>query len=121
VKVKALTALVRVKSVRRSIEFYAKLGFEVSNSVTPEGETEPSWAWLRSAHAHLMVTTGEEPVIPSQQGVLFYVYCDDVPSARADVMAAGIVADEICYPPYALKGEFAIEDPDGYVVMVSHT
>jgi hypothetical protein len=40
-----------VKSVPRSIQFYGKLGFEVGNSFTPPGQTEPTWAWLESGGA----------------------------------------------------------------------
>ena len=111
----------RVRSVPASIVFYRRLGFEVKNTFAPEGHAEPTWAYLISGGAQLMMAEGDEPVAPSQQGVLFYAYCDDVPALRDELMAAGISAGPIQTPFYAPKGEFRIEDPDGYVIMVTHT
>ena len=62
-----------------------------------------------------------ERVDPEKQAVLFYAYCDDVPSLRTTVIDAGIDAGPIERPFYAPRGEFRISDPDGYVVMVTHT
>lgn len=76
---KALVPMASVRSVARSIEFYRKLGFEVGNTHAPEGATEPVWAWLRTpGGAQLMLSRADDPVDPKRQGVLFYVYCDDV-------------------------------------------
>jgi hypothetical protein len=70
-----LVPLAHVQSVKRSIEFYKKLGFTEGNPHTPGGASEPVWAWLRSGGAHLMVGQAGEPVEPEKQAVLFYVYC----------------------------------------------
>jgi hypothetical protein len=113
--------MVHVKSVSTSIGFYRRLGFEVENTFTPSGQKEPSWANLLSDRAQLMVARADEPVIPSQQAVLFYTYCDDVPALREHLIAEGIETGPIQYPFYAPRGEFRIQDPDGYVIMVTHT
>jgi hypothetical protein len=68
-----------------------------------------------------MVARASEPVIASQQAVLFYVYRDDVAGKRAELQKAGIAAGTIAFPFYAPRGEFRVEDPDGYVLMVTHT
>ena len=47
-KIRALVPLAHVVSVPVSIEFYEKLGFELGNTFTPDGASEPSWAWLES-------------------------------------------------------------------------
>jgi len=117
----SLVPMVFVASVPRSIEFYGRLGFEVDNSFTPPGQAEPSWAWLRSGGAHLMVARASEPVIASAQAVILYVYCEDVPSFRANLMRKGVEVGEIGYPFYAPRGEFRVVDPDGYALMVTHT
>jgi catechol 2,3-dioxygenase-like lactoylglutathione lyase family enzyme len=117
---RALVPMASVKDVARSIEFYRKLGFEVGNDFTPPGKTSPSWAWLESRGAKLMVSSASVPVEP-KSSVLFYIYCDDVPSARAELEAAGVAVGEIKFPFYAPRGEFRVEDPDGYVLMVTHT
>jgi hypothetical protein len=53
--------------------------------------------------------------------VLFYFYADDVTAARAALVEAGLNPGEIATPFYAPQGEFELVDPDGYIVMVSHT
>ncbi len=120
-KLRGLIPLVFVTSVPRSIDFYEKLGFEVRNTVNANGSTEPTWASLESDGAELMIARASEPVIASQQAVMFYVYCDDVETKRERLIAAGIAAGPIAKPFYAPRGEFRIEDPDGYVLMISHT
>lgn len=119
--VRSLVPMAHVGSVPASIAFYRRLGFEAENTFTPSEQQEPSWASLLSDRAQLMVTRASEPVIASQQAVLFYLYCDDVPVLREGLMAAGIEAGPIQYPFYAPKGEFRIQDPDGYVIMITHT
>jgi len=57
----------------------------------------------------------------SQQAVLFYLYCDDVAATRAELQIAGVAVGEIRYEFYAPRGEFRVEDPDGYVLMITHT
>jgi catechol 2,3-dioxygenase-like lactoylglutathione lyase family enzyme len=113
--------MVHVKSVPRSIEFYERLGFTVKNTFVADGRSEASWAWLSAGGAHLMVTRADEPVDASQQAALFYLYCGDVPAFRAALQAHGVAVGEIQYPFYAPRGEFRVTDPDGFVLMVTHT
>ena len=110
-----------VDGVPRSIDFYRKLGFEVGNTHTPEGGREPVWAWLRSGGAQLMLARASDPVNPEQQAVLFYVYCDDVLACRTQLLEVGVECSAVTYPFYAPKGEFRVTDPDGYVLMITHT
>jgi hypothetical protein len=113
--------MVHVKSVPRSIEFYRKLSFVVVNTFVPPGQSELSWAWLESGDARLMLTRASEPVEPSQQAVLFYLYCEDAPAFRSELLGRGVEAGEIQCPFYSPRGEFRITDPDGFALMVSHT
>lgn len=117
----SLVPMAFVKSVPRSIEFYERLGFDVGNTFVPPEQTEPSWAWLESGGAQLMVALASEPVVPSQQAVLFYIYCDDVSAYRDELQKIGVGAGKIQYPFYAPGGEFRVTDPDGYALMVMHT
>jgi predicted enzyme related to lactoylglutathione lyase len=119
---RALVPLSHVKSVPRSIEFYAKLGFRVVNSFHPAGEAEPAWASLAADDgAQLMLGKATAPVIASQQAVLFYLYCDDVAAKHAELQKTGVAVGTIASPFYAPRGEFRVEDPDGYVLMITHT
>ena len=112
--------LASVASVTRSLEFYASLGFQATNTHTPEGGDAPVWAWLQSGGAHLMLSTAEAPV-DGQAAVLFYLYVEDVEAFRQHLKESGIEAGPITYPFWAPRGEFRVEDPDGYVLMITHT
>jgi catechol 2,3-dioxygenase-like lactoylglutathione lyase family enzyme len=120
VRIRSLVPLARVRSVAASIEFYRLLGFEVGNTFAEADAPEPSWAYLVSGGAHLMLGRADEPVASNARSVLFYVYCDDVGAMREGLLARGVAAGPIRTPFYAPAGEFRIEDPDGYVVMVTH-
>ena len=119
--VRSLVPMAFVERVPASVAFYRRLGFEVKNTFTPDGQAEPSWAYLLSDRAQIMVAKASEPIVPSQQAVLFYVYCDDVAGMRERLIGEGIETGPLAYPFYAPRGEFRIHDPDGYVLMVTHT
>jgi predicted enzyme related to lactoylglutathione lyase len=112
--------MISVADVERSIAFYSHLGFEVANSFACEGETKPSWAWLQSGDAALMLTA-EAQTNTAKHTVLFYFYADDVTAARASLVEAGLNPGVIATPFYSPQGEFELVDPDGYIVMVSHS
>jgi catechol 2,3-dioxygenase-like lactoylglutathione lyase family enzyme len=120
-KTKQLVPMAFVAEVERSISFYRHLGFEVGDTFAPAGATTPSWAWLQSGDAQLMLAKASHPVVAEQQAVLFYVYTDDVAAARASLIEAGLNPGPIATPFYAPRGEFRLADPDGYVVLVTHT
>lgn len=113
--------MAHVRNVPESITFYRTLGFEIRNTFVPAGESDPAWAYLESDRAHLMVARADGPFDAGQQAVLFYLYCDDVPATRDAIERAGVAVGEIAYPFYAARGEFRVSDPDGYVLMVTHT
>ncbi len=120
-KTRQLVPMVFVADVERSSAFYQHLGFEVRNTFAADNAPKPTWAWLRSGDALLMLAAASHPVIAEQQRVLFYVYTDDVAAARASLVEAGLGPGEITTPFYAPRGEFELKDPDGYTVMVTHT
>lgn len=119
----AFVPMIHVASVARSIDFYRLLGFEPGNvHRVPQCGDEPVWAWMRSrAGAQMMLVRADGPVDDGAQAVLFYVYCDDVDAMRARVLAAGFKAGPMGYPFYRPRGEFRSRDPDGYVLMITHS
>lgn len=119
-RVRSLVPMAHVADVAASIAFYAALGFEVGGSFTPPGGEEASWVSLRSGGAELMLARASEPVVASQQAVLFYLYCEDVEAMRERAQSAGLTPGPIATPFYNPRGEFRLVDPDGYVVMVTH-
>ena len=119
VSTRQLVAYAHVADVERSIRFYADLGFSVADRVAPEGSTTPVWAWLESGQANLMVGLASEPVDPTRQAVLFYLYYDDIRQTHAALKALGHDPGEIRFPFYMPGGEFRVHDPDGYVLMLA--
>ena len=117
----SLVPMAFVGSVPRSILFYRKLGFIEGNTHTPEGAAQPSWVWLKSGGAQLMLAQASDPIDPQQQAILFYVYCDDVAGLRSKLLESGVDAGPIQHPFYAPGGEFRVTDPDGYALMITHT
>lgn len=119
--IESLVPMAHVRSIRRSVEFYRKLGFAEANTHTPDGGSEPVWAWLTCGRAQLMLARAAEPVEPDRHAVLFYLYTPDVAAYRSRLIEAGVKAGPIQRPFYNPRGEFQVTDPDGYVLMVAHT
>lgn len=118
---KPLTNLVPLLSVadpERSIAFYVRLGFEVPHELIEGGRIR--WAWLRNGGAQLMVSRASEPIDPEEQAVMFYVYTPDVRGRHAELQAAGVAVSPLATPFWSPRGEFRVEDPDGYAMMFAH-
>jgi len=117
-KLASLVPLAHVADVRKSVEFYQLLGFEVKHTVENEGRLQ--WAWLQNGGADLMLARSARPMNADAQDVLFYMYAPDVAAYRADLEAKGVKVGPLKYPFYSPRGEFRIEDADGYTLFVSH-
>jgi len=118
---KNLVALAYVANVRASADFYERLGFETGNTHSDPGTGEVVWAAMERGDASLMLSKASGPVDAGQQAVLFYLYYDDIAATREELAAKGLRVGEMTYPFYCPKGEFRLEDPDGYVLMLTHT
>ena len=106
---KALVPFAHVNDVATSIAFYQKLGFTLGNTFTPPSAKEPVWAWLASGGAQLMVAKADEPVVASQQAVLFYIYVDDIPAKHAHPLV--VLVGALDGPPFDHPVLVAIADP----------
>lgn len=116
-KVTGLIPMAHTADVQRAVDFYQRLGMEIRGSLrNPSGRLQ--WVHLNCGQADLMVTHASEPVIPSQQAVLFYLYSPDLIALREHLLASGVKVSPITYPEYMPKGEIRVEDPDGYVLLI---
>ena len=116
---KSVVALLHVADVQRSIEFYEKLGFEVGSEPVTNEKGLKTFAWLhRGQAAQVMVALTGRPLNPGAQDVLFYLYVHDLNVYREAVVARGIEVGEMKYPFWSPKGEFCVNDPDGWTWMV---
>jgi predicted enzyme related to lactoylglutathione lyase len=110
--------MAHVADVGKAAEFYQLLGFEVKNMVEHDGQVQ--WAWLQNGGAGLMLARSARPMNPGAQDVLFYMYAPDVTAYRAELEAKGLKVGPVLYPFYSPRGEFRIDDLDGYALFVSH-
>jgi catechol 2,3-dioxygenase-like lactoylglutathione lyase family enzyme len=104
--------------VRRSIAFYHHLGFTAKSIYEWRGLL--SWAALESESAEIMLHSSDS-IDADAQGVLFYLYSNDLAALRDQLLTAGIEAGEIEDGSPGPREEMRVTDPDGYVLMISQT
>jgi catechol 2,3-dioxygenase-like lactoylglutathione lyase family enzyme len=119
IPLRGLVPIVRVEDVERAIEFYRRLGFEMHNKLENDGRVV--WTWLDSGKAHLMLNRSQGAMTPGVRDVILYLYSPDLVAYRDQLAADGIKVGPIEFPPYMPAGEFGIEDPDGYCILVGQT
>ena len=126
VPISGLVPMLHVADVERSAAFYRLLGFEIGNHVPPAGPMH--WAWMYAPGVpdwkrgpNLMLARSECAIEASTQGVLFYLYAADLPALRSALISKGVDAGEIVYPEYLPNGEFRLQDPDGYTLMIGQS
>ena len=116
-KVTGLIPMAFVADVQRSVDFYKYLGMETRGSLkAPSGQLR--WVHLGCEQADLMFARASDPVIASQQAVLFYLYSPDLIALRVHLLGNGVKVSPITYPDYMTKGEIRLDDPDGYVLLI---
>ncbi|HZA17522.1 MAG TPA: VOC family protein [Pseudonocardiaceae bacterium] len=112
-----LVPFVRVRDAAASIAFYRQLGFAVTDEYRPHDRLV--WAALRSGKAELMLAESGEPVDAALQGVLFYLYSDNLAELRQHLRANGISPSEIADGSPGPREELRVDDPDGYCLMIA--
>ena len=117
VKAGYATPMFHVAEIERSIAFYELLGFATidTDRCKPLG-----WARLHCEGGAMMFLRAEHPVDSSAQGVMLVMYTPDLSGLREQLLASGIQAPSIGYPPYMPSGELCLRDPDGYLVVLNH-
>jgi len=116
-RVTGLIPMAHVADVQRAVDFYKLLGMEVRGSLK-NSAGDLQWVHIACEQAHLMLTRASEPVVASQQAVLFYLYSPNLVALREHLMAAGVRVSLITHPAYMPKGEIRIDDPDGYCLLI---
>lgn len=112
-----LAPFAHVADVGRSIEFYALLGFKLVFVAKGE-DGKPYWAHAKSGTGSLLLGLADAPISRTEQGIMFYLYCEDVAGLRRRLVDAGLKPSEIRHPPYMQEGEIRVEDPDGYTLLI---
>ena len=108
--------MAHVADVQRSIDFYRLFGMQTVNTFIPQSG-KLAWAHLRCENADLMLTLADKPIV-DQQGVVFYLYADNLSALRERLLHERVNVSDISFPFYMPKGEMRVVDPDGYVLLV---
>ena len=108
--------MAHVGDVERSIAFYSLLGFENLRTLGQNGHLQ--WAWMQAGEARLMLVRSSRPMNPAAQDVLFYLYATDVVVYREELAARGVKVSPLSHPAHMPAGEFRIDDPDCYCLLV---
>ena len=66
-----------------------------------------------------MVSTDGDPIDPAGQGVLFYLYSNNLARLREQILVEGIGVGEIVDGTPGPRQEMKLTDPDGYALMVA--
>ena len=112
--------MLHVRDVAASIRFYEKLGFQFIDAEGDDGSF--GWARIHCEGGAIMFLQAEggHVVNPHEQGILLYLYAEDLAALRKHLIAQGVECPEIHFPEYMPSGELAIRDPDGYSVIIGH-
>jgi catechol 2,3-dioxygenase-like lactoylglutathione lyase family enzyme len=116
-EVHRLAPFAHVADVARSIEFYTLLGFKPA-FVAKGGDGKPYWAHMKSGTGSLLLGLADAPISRTEQGIMLYMYCEDVAGLRQRLLNAHTNVSEIRRPPYMQEGEIRVEDPDGYTILI---
>ncbi|MDQ6812030.1 MAG: VOC family protein [Actinomycetota bacterium] len=116
-RIRDLIPFVHVGDLDRSVSFYEKLGFKVTDTHEHEGERD--WVALESGTARLMLARASAPIGPRQQAVFFYLYSHDLHALRDRLLAEGLGPKEIRDGSPGPRQEMGIADPDGYCLMIA--
>lgn len=114
------TPMLHVQDVRRSIQFYEQLGFEL---IDDDGCEPIMWARMHCNGGAVMFLGAEadNPNPPHRPDrFMLIMYTPDLPALRAQLLAAGIAPKEISHPPYAKQGNMVVIDPDRYHLEIVH-
>ncbi|MXW53982.1 MAG: VOC family protein [Gammaproteobacteria bacterium] len=113
-----VSPLLWVDDIAKSVDFYERLGFSVSETWTPEGKL--MWCSMKLDQAEIMLqqSTNEESESfhsRTRQEIELYFICDDVDSLHISFESNGLKASTPRTAFYPMKQTF-LKDPDGRTI-----
>jgi uncharacterized glyoxalase superfamily protein PhnB len=106
-KMTRMIPMLPVRSISASVEYYAKLGFDVENRNDSWG-----WAMLRFDDVRLMIDQSINRNPGKPRDAVIYLYPDDVAAYHGQVRKNGVEVPDLDVTFYG-HAEFRIDDPDG--------
>src|SRR5271168_2453534 len=73
--------MVHAINLKTTIDFYSLLGFEPTGKQN-DAEGKMIWTWLRCGSCDVMFSRADEPIDDAKQGVLFYLYTENIIAMR---------------------------------------
>ena len=110
-----LAPFAHVADLERTISFYTLLGFKPV-SIAKGDDGKPYWAHVKSGTGSLLFSLADAPISHTEQGIMFYMYCEDVAGLRVRLLEAGAQVSDVSHPPYMPEGEIRVQDPDAYTL-----
>ena len=117
----SLSPNIYVKDVKKTMDFYLKLGFNPVMTV-PEGAEEPVWAMMQNGNVTMMFESvqsieGRLPEISRQPGgsLILYIKVQDVNALFESVKDQVTVLQDLHKTFYGAT-EFMIQDCNGFVL-----
>ncbi|MGE3314146.1 MAG: VOC family protein [Planctomycetaceae bacterium] len=110
-----LVPLLIVAEIRKSVDFYQQLGFEMVARWELEDGTL-GWCRMRRGGVLVMLQQAcveDEPAAGRGHGVAFFINCDDVDKLHAELRSRGIPVGPVETTFYQMKQVY-LKDPDGY-------
>jgi uncharacterized glyoxalase superfamily protein PhnB len=118
-----LVPLLNVEDVSSSVAFYQRaLGAEVENQWESEGRVR--WARVRFDGGSLMLnqpdgaSSSERRSRTEFSDAVLYLMCEDAGGLRQRLEVSGLAVGPMSEEDYG-NDEFALRDPDGYVIRFS--
>jgi catechol 2,3-dioxygenase-like lactoylglutathione lyase family enzyme len=111
-----LIPMLNVPDVKRTIDWYAQLGFRVVKATDGAGpDSKPNWAWLGRGDVNLMINAGDTTTAGQRQEVQLYILTDDVDAEYELLKDKVTVHAKLAETFYGMK-EFLIEDINGFSI-----
>ncbi len=115
-KLTQFRTMLAVTDLKRTMEFYRRLGFKVQGMF---GEPEPVWCELVRDGVALMFNAPprreveRDVPVKSRDYQIYYLNSDDVAGQHAAWKKAGLAVSDLRVTMYGMK-EFELRDPDGH-------
>jgi uncharacterized glyoxalase superfamily protein PhnB len=109
---KKVVPMIHVPDVAATVAWYERLGFEVINTFTDDGEGL-DWAMLSFGGGQLMFSEGGAPASKDRREVDLYIYVDNVDERFSQLKDRVAVVESLHDTFYGMR-EFIIRDLNGF-------
>jgi uncharacterized glyoxalase superfamily protein PhnB len=108
-----IVPMIHVPDVNATAQWYASIGFEISNINREGDDGEIDWALLRRGQSEIMLNVGGHPSSSSRREFDLYTYVDDVDSLRRELDGKTEIIEDLHDTFYGMR-EFIIRDCNGF-------